>query len=198
MPRPLRLEDFGTTPQPFVPDTIDGSRLEAERLEAFDKGYAAGWDDAVKASEQETQSAEDAARASLQDLGFTFHEARAHIMLSMTPLLRSIVTHTLPMILRETIGARILEELEAMTTEASDTPVELFVPEGDLPAMEEALQNITTLPVTITEEATLAAGQIYLRLGDTERQIDLDALGQRISDALSALDTLNKEALKHG
>ena len=198
MPRPLHLEDFGSNLHEFVPETIDGSHLESERLAAFDKGYAAGWDDATKAAEQEAKSAQDAARTNLQDLGFTFHEARAHVMLGMTPLLKSIVAQILPTLLRDTIGARILEELETLTEEASDTPIDLFVPEGDLPAMEAALADVTTLPISIREEASLEHGQLYLRLGESERQIDLAALGTRITDALTALDTLNKDVLKHG
>lgn len=193
----VRLEDFGSIENGFTPAAIDGSRLEAERLAAFDKGYAAGWDDAVAAAEQEREASEAELRGRLLDLGFTFHEARTHVMLSMTPLLKAIVSQALPRLLSETLGARIVEELEGLAAGLGDAPVELLVPEGDAGLVETALQDHTAFPVEIREEETLTSGQLYLRLGASEREIDLTALGTRIDDALAALDNLNKAALTH-
>lgn len=43
------LEDFGTPVIGGGPASVSDETLETERLEAFDKGYRAGWDDAIKA-----------------------------------------------------------------------------------------------------------------------------------------------------
>ena len=198
MGRILRLEDFGSGPEVPAPETTDGSRLEAERLAAFDQGYAAGWEDAHKAAAQEARDSDEAARSRLQDLGFTFHEARAHVMTALTPMLRAIVSHAVPQLIQRTLGQRLTEELEAMIEEAGEAEVEILVPVGDAAQVASAISEIRTLPVSIREDGALADGQIHLRLGRLEREIDLAELGRRLDDALSALDTLNKEALAHG
>lgn len=197
-PGQLNLEDFGTQEDGFAPALINGTRLEAERLEAFDSGYSAGWEDAVKAAAQEGRTAEEVARARLQDLGFTYHEARAHVMLSMTPLLEAIVAQVLPRIVHDSIGARIVEELGALADQAGDSPIELLVPVGEGGTMRRAVDGLTTLPITVIDEETLPPGHIYLRLGTAERQIDLSGVADRIGEAIAALDTLNKETLSHG
>ncbi|WP_052026174.1 hypothetical protein [Oceaniovalibus guishaninsula] len=197
MAHTLTLEDFGSEADGFNPELVSGQKLEAERLQAFDTGYAAGWDDATKAAEQEARSAEDVARARLQDLGFTYHEARAHVMLAMTPLLEAIVAQVLPALIRDTIGARILEEFGKLAEHAGDTPVDLLVPEGEVEAMRAAVEGLTALPLNVRAEDSLPGGHIYLRLGETERQIDLSGVAERLTTAIAALDTLNKDAL-HG
>jgi hypothetical protein len=53
MPQPLRLEEFESPLEPV--DAADASQLVLEevRLEAFESGYRAGWDDAMTAQAEE-------------------------------------------------------------------------------------------------------------------------------------------------
>ncbi|MFV0360116.1 MAG: flagellar biosynthesis protein, partial [Tropicimonas sp.] len=97
MGRPLQLECFdsmdGTDPLlAFYPE----ARLEEERLVAFDSGYRAGWDDAAAAhaDEQGRISAEFA--GNLQELSFTYHEARNAVLGEMEGILKGIVDKVLP------------------------------------------------------------------------------------------------------
>ena len=48
------LEDFGET-HAHAPIAMDDVSLEDERLEAFEAGYQAGWDDAVKAQTEDAR-----------------------------------------------------------------------------------------------------------------------------------------------
>ena len=70
------------------------------QLDAFEEGYRAGWDDAIKAqSDDRTRISEFA--QNLQDLSFTYHEAYSHAINAMTPLLEDIVRSVLPKIAHE-------------------------------------------------------------------------------------------------
>lgn len=204
MPSPLRLEDFGaatlvarpTTALPNLADTTPVSDEQA--LAAYDKGYAAGWEDATQAASQSAEKLDSAMAHNLEDLGFTYHEARAHVMRSLTPLLSGMLTKLLPRLIRDSLGARILEELGTMADGAADTPIELMVSPSEVEQLRPVIARITTLPLTLVPEATVPQGQLFLRIGHVEREVDLEGAMASIGQAVSALDQLNKDTAKYG
>jgi flagellar assembly protein FliH len=204
MPSPLRLEDFGaatlaprpTSTLPHLADTTPVSDEQA--LAAYDKGYAAGWEDATQAANQSAEKLDAAMAHNLEDLGFTYHEARAHVMRSLTPLLSGMLTKLLPRLIRDSLGARIIEELGTMAEGAADTPVELLVCPTDAEQLQPVIAKITSLPLVLVPEITVPQGQLFLRIGHVEREIDLDGAMASIGQAIRALDQLNKDTAKHG
>lgn len=201
------LEDFdapasppATAPpdQPAAPTDPAPELIEAERSAAFEKGYRAGWDDAAAAqSEDESRIGAEFAR-NLQDLGFTFHEARSHVMRALEPLLGEIVAKVLPRLVTETLGQTVVDELLPLAENASDSPIEVVVSPDARPTLERFLTDATSVPLTIVEENTLAEGQVYLRMGQVERQIDMTSAVDRIGQAIRAVYDLNDKATTHG
>ena len=208
--RPLfPLEDFGAAervkvskpnvaPQATIEKGPSPAEVEQIRMAGYEQGYKAGWDDAVK-SEAEEQSRIGAEFArNLQDLGFTFHEARTHVMQALEPLLSEIVNKVLPELVSETLGQTVLEQLLPMAEDASDTPVQIVVSPHSRPAIQRFVDESLTIPMEIIEEPSLADGQVYLRMGELEKKIDMDAAVDRIGQAINTVYALNEEALKHG
>ena len=194
----LALEDFGGFAGLARARSIDPAQHEAETLEAFDKGYAAGWDDATEAAERSAATSGHAVRARLEELSFTYHEARAHVMQSLLPLLEAVATTALPQLVRQSLGQRLIEVVEDLAAEAADGPVTIHVPPSDRDAVEEALTGSARFPYRLEPDPDLAPDTLHVRLGDQGRFIDTQAAAARLTDALSALDTLNKETLSHG
>lgn len=198
---PLALEEFDAFAAEHgaaLPETIKRTVAEAERVAAYEQGYKAGWDDAAEAeSKDQMRIGADFART-LQELSFTFHEARAHVIKSMEPLLREVVDTLLPKLVSETLCQTILEELRPMIAEGGDGPVEILVSPGSRPALEGLMAGFDTIAVRLTEETSLADGQAYLRLGHIERQVDLTGAMARITEAVHALYAINERTLKHG
>lgn len=196
------LEDFSPfAPRPSGPLFQDLSApdpvLDQTALASFDKGYSAGWDDATSAANSESERLDSALVNNLEDLGFTYHEARAHVMRSLTPLLTGVLTKLLPRLIRDSLGARIMEEIDGLAENAADTPIDLMVCPGDAGHMKDAVARITSLPLRLIEDPTLPTGQIFLRIGHVEREIDLTGAISSISEAFSALDDLNKETVNY-
>jgi flagellar assembly protein FliH len=52
------------------------------------------------------------------------------------------------------------------------------------PAIEALLEQATGLPVTIQEEPTLGEGQVFIKLGTVEAQVDLDQATADIAAAV--------------
>ena len=192
---PLQPATNAPPPQPPGPSAAD---IEKIRMEGYEQGYKAGWDDAVRSeADEQTRIGAEFAR-NLQDLGFTFHEARSHVMQALEPLLEKMVSKVLPDLVSETLGQTVLEHLLPLAEEASDSPVQIVVSPASLPAIQRFIDASLTIPLEIIEEPSLAEGQVFLRLGEQEKRIDMNEAVDKIGQAISSVYEFNEGALKNG
>jgi len=171
---------------------------EAVRIAAYEQGYKAGWDDASQAAGDDQTRIGTEFSHNLQDLGFTFHEARSHVIRSLEPLLLALVEKLLPELVAQTMGQRVLEEIIPLAETAADAPIQVVICPENRPALEPLLTENATSPFEIIEEPSLGSGQVYLRSGKIERHIDLDQVVMNIAQAILAMGQENGEAFSHG
>jgi flagellar biosynthesis/type III secretory pathway protein FliH len=186
----VRLEVFQTeTPAAAVPGAgtvvTDLSAMEEARLAAYEQGYAAGWDDAAAAAESDRSKLGAELSQHLQTLGFTYHEARAHVLRAIEPLLSQMTGIILPALARDALVPVILDVLRPLAAQMALVPVELSLNPEVRPAVEQALLVDASLPVTIIEDAALGLAEARLRLGETERRIALDEATDAIATAVA-------------
>lgn len=180
-----------------APLPVTPAMVEKARLDGYEAGYKAGWDDAARAeAEGQGRIGAEFAR-NLQDLGFTFHEARSHVMQALEPLLTGMVERVLPELISRTVGQTIVEELLPLASLAADTPIEVVVSPASRSALEPMLAN-AAVPFTLVEEPTLAEGQVFLRSGKIERHIDFAKAVDQIGTAIKGLYQLNEKAFRNG
>jgi flagellar assembly protein FliH len=206
MKNPFQLEDFGRAKKAIdvmsaadvsatvLPSGPTPEEIEAIRMEGYDQGYTAGWEDAVNAQSQDQERIGTELARNLQDLGFTFHEAKSHVMKTLEPLLSEVVSKILPQIASETLGPKVIEELISFAQDASDAPIKIAVCPINRSSIEGFLDASLTIPLEILEEETLAEGQVYLRLGDLEKKIDMTGAIERIGDAIHSIYAIDEEA----
>jgi flagellar assembly protein FliH len=196
-----RLEVFEPAGQPKKPSTLvttEIAAIEEAKLAAYESGYKAGWDDAAAAqTEDQTRIGADLAR-NLQQLSFTYQEARAHILKALEPLLTEIVGRLLPETARETLAPLVLEQVMPMAEELADQPVVLVLNPAVRAPVERLIEQATGLPLTIEEEPTLGEGQVYVRLGGAEAKVDLTRVTAEIAAAVRAFFSLAEETSPHG
>ncbi len=195
----LSLEDFDTEPGPAAPaPTASAPPDPPAPAQGYEDGYQAGWDDAIRAqNEEQSRIAAEFAR-NLQELSFTFHEARAHVIQSMEPLLDQLVGTVFPGLVAEAMALTVQDELRPLIAESADAPVELMVGPGGRETLEAHVAELGNAAIRLVEEPSLAEGQAYLRIGKTERQVDLAAALKKIRTAIGNLYELNERTLKHG
>jgi flagellar assembly protein FliH len=184
----LRLEvfDSDTPPQPGRSDTVvlDTGALVEAKLAAYEQGYSAGWEDATAAqADDRNRVSADLAR-NLQSLAFTYHEARSHVLKAVEPLLREVVGRLLPAIARDSLAPVVLEALMPLAEGLAETPITLVMNPAARTAIEDLLDKATGLPLDLVEEPSLGEGQVYLKLGDAEREVNLDRAVADISAAV--------------
>ena len=91
----LQLEDFSIS-NPGVFNSAPQISTKAIQKESFDSGYRDGWNDAFAEARSEDSKARTNISSSLQELAFTYFEARQHIMGSFRPLLQAMMDGVLP------------------------------------------------------------------------------------------------------
>ena len=201
MPIAHLLQDFsdapGEAPQSET-HVLDEDELEELRLAAFEKGYSAGWEDAEKAQRQDQMRITGALAQSLEDLGFTFHEAVAHMTSALEPVFRALADTVLPDALNDTLGVHILSQLRDMAETQMTGPIQVVVPPGQSGALEPILSGEFSVPVELIEDPAMGEGGAAIRIGHIERDIDTTALTATIRDAVDAFFHQATEESRHG
>lgn len=164
---------------------LESIAFEEAKLVAYDTGYRAGWDDAVAAQQSDQAQISAELARNLKSLGFTFSDARQHVLDAMEPLLQDIVARLLPPIARASLAPTILQSLRPLAERASDSPVEIVINPAARAAVDAVLASSNGPPALVVEEPSLGEGQAFLRLGQSETRIDLDGAITEISTALT-------------
>ncbi|WP_278922148.1 MULTISPECIES: ABC transporter ATP-binding protein [Pseudophaeobacter] len=193
------LEDFGTAViVPPVVQDVSEEVIEEERLVSFEKGYSAGWDDAVTAKDKENTKISATLASSLEDLNFTFKEAQSQLIESLDPMFKVLTSAVLPDTMAATFGHHIVDQMVDMAKFHTDQPMSIFASPGEGAAVRALLPDSFSTPVQVQEDEQLAPGQAYLRVGSTEREIDSSGLVESIKDSIDAFTYHVKEDRNYG
>lgn len=188
----LKLESFEQDPAAAEAPAALPVLAEEARLAAYEQGYGAGWEDAVAAqNDDQSRIRADLAR-SLQALGFTYQEAREHVLRALGPLLQEVVGQLLPQVAQQALGPVIAETLMPLADQLADAPVTVVLNPAARPAVESLLAR-AALPFAIAEEPTLGEGQAYLRMGAGETHVDLDHATAQIVTAVRGFFGLSEQ-----
>lgn len=134
----------------------------------------------------------------LQALGFTFREARMHVLRGIEPLMEALVGRILPDMARQMLAPLVLETLMPLADGMSEAPVALLVHPSARACLERLLDGAVALPLVIHDEPSLDEGQATIRLGVTETQVDLDRAVTDIAAAVRSYFDLTQQEVRHG
>lgn len=194
------LEDFEGQKPPSAMAVPTGPLIdiEGEKLESFEEGYRAGWDDAIKAqSDDRTRISSDFAQ-NLQDLSFTYHEAYTQVLNAMTPLLEEMVHSVLPKLAHGALGLHIVEQLRNQSRDIGALDVEIVVAPACIEAVKSSLTQDFGFPLQLVEDETMAEGQADIRFGSHEQRIDLSEILAGVDQALKGFVHENQRKIANG
>ncbi|HKK50674.1 MAG TPA: flagellar biosynthesis protein [Myxococcota bacterium] len=121
----------------------------------------------------------------LQDLQFTYEEAYSAVMQALHPLLAQMTTTILPRLAHQSLVPRLTEMLHELARDQGRRSVEIAAAPDDMARLGHLLENEPDIEAALVEDDTLGSGQIYLRFGDAEREIDLSATLDGIDAAVA-------------
>lgn len=193
------LDDF-SGPLGETPKTRDVTEddLETQKLEAFESGYKAGWDDSSQAmGETRTRISEEFSQ-NLQDLSFTYHEAYNHIISATAPLFKQIVDLLLPKIAQQTLGLHVAEQLQSIARKSATQDVQILISEENEHVLSWLLEQDFGFPIELKVQTGLTNNQALIQFSKAETQIDLDEVVDGIGKAIQGFLHENKKALANG
>lgn len=193
------LEDFGPTANAEgLMKLVGEDALEDLRLGAFEEGYTAGWDDAVSAQGKDNRRLGESLSNSLEDLSFSYQEARSQLTAELDPLFGCLTARILPEAMNKSFGQHIVDTLKDMAKNQLDQPAVLLVPPGAADLVQPALERDFSMPVELREDPSLDAGQAYVRVGGAERELNSDRLMSAMGELIEAYLYQAKEEHRHG
>lgn len=187
MTRHRFLETFDGLSQSSTPREQDTELIDAARAEGFEAGYESGWEDAIASDKTSRIRMAAEFERNIQGLAFTFSEAVAHVRGELRNFLGEIVDTFLPAIAPEALRSHIKAELQQLGEAQMDAPVEIVTSPDCNQTISEMLKSDFSFDVSLVEDTTLSAGQVFVRLGSRELEFDLDPLIEAISVQLRAI-----------
>ncbi|EEB85296.1 hypothetical protein [Roseobacter sp. GAI101] len=182
----------------FEPDAKSTDANADEKLESFENGYQAGWQDAVEALEAEQRKISADFAQNLQDMTFTYQEARGKLLTSLKPVLEAIMLKLLPGTLSASLRAHLIEQIHDLLAESTENAIEFIVSPKNVAFLETLLKQQPAVPFLLKAEETLSEGQIFLKVDQAERYIDMDELGKNILNLLDSFFQQSVEVPNNG
>ncbi|MEP1538941.1 MAG: hypothetical protein ABJQ34_17920 [Paracoccaceae bacterium] len=170
------------------PSTSTNQSLEAvedEKLQSFEDGYKAGWDDAVNAQSQARDHIDSGFAKNLQEISFGYHEARAALNKELGEILEPFFVGLLPVVAHETLVPKVVESVQHLARQIADRPIEVAVSPSRMVTMQSAFEEQIQEPFIVTPDEGLEKDQIFIRVGATEKAIDLETWNAEIKSMIS-------------
>ena len=166
--------------------SISDVSLEEQKLNSFEAGYQAGWDDSTAANRDAGHQVSADFAQNMADLSLTHQKAYDALFADVRPLLTQIVDTILPAVARETLTPRIVELIEAEVSRAPMRRVVISAAPNACALLSPMIENSNTgLDVETLEDATLSSGQVRLTFDDQrEQELDTAALVEGIQTAV--------------
>ena len=195
--RTLKLDTFDGVSQSHFDQC--GGRIaeaaEAARIAGYDSGYKTGWDDASRQSREDGERLGAEFARNIRDLSFTYFEARAHVLRSFEGFLTELLEIYVPEVMREVIGPTVHQTLCELAEDAASAPVLIRAAPSEAARLRLFLKDDRDLPFQVVDEASLAEGQVYIKLGAEERLVDLHDPLVRLKSAAQALSAVTERTL---
>lgn len=161
-------------------------KIEEDKLQSFEDGYQSGWDDAVAAQGTTRDNVTAEFARSLQEASFSYHEARSSIVREFRGIMEPLLDELLPRLSRETVAAHVLEQIESLSKEALDHSIEICTAPNRVVTMQSLFENAIKDPFIIKADDSLKDDQVFIRLGNQEREIDFEPWIQQVQGAVTA------------
>lgn len=178
------LEDFGAINQakPAEPEM-----KPVDPMQGYEAGYKAGWDDAIASAAQEREHISAEFARNLQELSFTFHEARNQVTASLLPFVEALLSKLLPMSSQTALKENVWSVLEPLAQNYNTPRIQLYCSPEDSEVLEDLKGLNSSLDLELVPETTLHSGQVKLKIGDEEGKVDMSDLEAQISDLLGPI-----------
>lgn len=192
----LHLESFDGDRLSDGDTTLTAQQSEALRAAAYEEGYRAGWADALEQHRTDDHARRAAAEEALQTLAFGFHEARDGLERCVMDMAAQMIDRLLPDIVPDAMPRLLERELRSLAARHLNARLDLLCAPAMCDALGALAARVPGLDVTIVPEPSFSDAQVQMRVDQTTRMIDLDAVLAVLRGALA--DPAEQKDALHG
>lgn len=189
----IRLECFGTAEAETDQVVVTPAEIEEHRLAGFEEGYQAGWDDAGAARDTDEAKTRAVIHQNLQDLSFTYHEARHHLLTQIEPLMMEVVRQVLPRLARQGLANELVGVIHEHAAQMAQVPLRVRAQQSVLDQVRDLLADTNGIPVTYEAPPDAAPDCAYVAFAGGETKVDLGTLVSRIDAAVTEYFNLKQK-----
>lgn len=173
------------------PDLGQSDSVETFRLDAFEEGYGAGWDDGA-AAVRETQTAlRQDVLENLANLSLTQRQAYNTMLSALTPLIQKIGDELIPKIARECFTARLVEIIVAAIKRENLSHLTLSVNPDQIGPIRDILTEDLCDTVTLRSSADVPLDHAFVSTEHHDVEFTYHDVIAQISDDLAAFLSQN-------
>ena len=193
MARSLILQDFASArpdlsvglevSQP-VPDTLPLDETDA--LESYDAGYKCGWADCATAEAEERSAVGAELANNLTEAELTYEAARRDVLAALGPFFEDVAATLLPKMAAAALAPTVLAELGALAEGQTAPKIEIHAAPSACASLERLGETEHISELTVRPEPTFADGQVSIRVGSEQRDLDMAGAANRIAQAIAA------------
>ena len=193
------FQDFGTLkPMNVGKKSFNSEEIEDLKLQAYEGGFQAGWEEAIKAQSETMGHVSAGLAASLQNASFEYHELRRTLHESVKSILTEVVETVLPVTAHASLGRHICDLIGTLSLDALDRRIEIAVAPGRDDVVRDLLALELPEPFEVVVDPMMSPDQAILRLGSKEMDLNLDKTVAEISTAVTNYFEIQKAEVNDG
>lgn len=168
-------------------DEHEQEALEALKTEAYESGYASGWEDALSSNEAAKNRVEAEFERNIQNLSLTYVEAVTHVRSELESFVDAVVEILLPSISSDLTCLNLKSQLIDTGKKCISEPAQIIASQDCFQQIKDMLPSEYSSEFELVQDQTLGQGQVFFKIGGKENQIDLSSVIESISAQLRAV-----------
>lgn len=189
------LQDFYDDVTPVTGD-VEANVPSSRTSSIFEEGYKAGWDDALKAEASNKEAISANLSRNLQDLTFTFVEAKSAAFAEFEELIEIVLEKVLPEAAHETLGQHLANSLKEQAESLVAAEISIVTNLQDVEVVNRVISDIAGVASFAKTDPDLPPGTVSWSIAGSEKTVDVDQLVLAIQEAVRGF-VFEERGLKH-
>lgn len=169
------------------PAVLDAAEAEAVRQQAYESGYASGWEDAKAADEDARQRIDAELERNIQGLAFTYNEAVDRVRGELKTFVSALIDTLFPALVPDLLREHVRSELIRLADEFIEVPIEIVTSPDCTDLLRDMLQSDFSMEIELVSDPNLAAKQVFLRSQQREVEVDFAPLLAALREQFKAI-----------
>lgn len=194
------LAEFGNSiPAKMLEDDQNGQATqELVFLEGFEKGYSDGWDDSAKAYEENIVSNSATLDSFLQNVSFTYEEAKDGVLSDLAPLFHQAIENVLTDAQKISFLPFVVQTIEGLFSGIPAPQIIVSLNNKHINALRALFSQNGGVSLTVNEDPTLDENMALIKMGHDEVEIDFDGYVTQVTSAISSFLTIHQDESQYG